>query len=469
MMRAKVLILYLIMFLSGCGRIEEKHVEVFDLDKILERGSLKAITGYNAYSYFIYKGEPKGFEYELMKKYCDHLGVKLELIIVKEIDKMFEMLIEGKGDIIAFNLTVTKERLKRIDFSNTLNTTKQVLVQRRPEKWHRMMSHEIDRLIIKNPLDLEGKTVYVRSGSSHLQRLRNLSDEIGGDINIIEASPQLGMEDLIEMVSMGEIDYTIADDNVALLNQAYYSNIDVSTDISMPQKIAWGIRKNVPLLKQNLNEWIDIEKKKTEFYVIRNRYFKNRRAFKSRITSQYFSQTGGRLSEYDDLLKEYSKNIGWDWRLLAAMVYQESQFDPEAKSWVGASGLMQLMPATAAMYGVDSLYDPHQNVSAGIKYIKWLDRYWSPQIQDSTQQMKFILASYNVGLGHIIDARNLAEKYNADSFIWDDNVEKYLLLKSKEKYYKDEVVQYGYCRGIETVNYVKEILERYEHYRLFVN
>jgi len=459
-------IIFLLLIITGCNTVkEEEKIANLDLDKIIQRGSLIAITGYNAYSYFIYKGEPMGFEYELVKKYADHLNVKLEIVIVKEMNKMFELLNNGEGDIIAFNLTVTKERQSEIAFTNTLNTVKQVLVQRRPESWHRMMAHQIDQNLVRNPIDLEGKTIYVRSGSSHLQRLKNLSEEIGGEIIIIEASPELGMEDLIEMVANGEIDYTISDDNVALLNQSYYSNIDVSTEISLPQKIAWGIRKNALLLQNDLNRWIDKEKKQSEFFIIRNKYFSNRNAFKTRITSAYFSQTGGSISKYDKLLKEYGKILGWDWRVLASMIYQESQFDPNAKSWAGASGLMQLMPATAEMYGVDSLSEPQENLAAGMKYIAWLNNYWKGEITNERERIKFVLASYNIGLGHIIDAKNLAEKYGADFSLWENNVEYYLLLKSKNKYFTDDVVQYGYCRGIETVNYVKEILERFDHYK----
>ncbi|OGU55928.1 MAG: lytic transglycosylase F, partial [Ignavibacteria bacterium RBG_13_36_8] len=461
-MRTINIIVLLVLLICGCRTVtEQEKIADFDLDKMLKRGSIKAITGYNAYSYFIYKGEPMGFEYELVKKYADYLGVKLEIIIIKEMNKMFEALNSGEGDIIAFNLTVTKDRMNRAAFTNTLNSTKQVLVQLRPKNWQSMTAQEIDKQLVRNPIDLEGKTVYVRGGSSHLQRLINLSDEIGGDINIIEADPELTMEDLIQMVAEGEIDYTVADENVALLNQAYYSNIDVVTELSFPQKIAWGIRKNAARLLNDLNTWIDSEKKKNEFYVIRSKYFENRRAYITRLTSKYFSQTGGNISQYDNLIKQYAKDLHWDWRLLASMIYQESQFDPNARSWAGAQGIMQLMPATAKMYGLDSLSDVRQNISAGINYLMWLDKYWYTQVPDSSERVKLVLASYNIGIGHVIDAKNLAEKFGVNPTIWDNNVERYLLLKSKEKYFSDEVVQYGFCRGIETVNYVKEILERY--------
>ena len=130
---------------------------------------------------------------------------------------------------------------------------------------------------------------------------------------------------------------------------------------------------------------------------------------------------------------------------------------------------MQLMPETAQQFGVTDMTDPVQSLQAGVAYLDYLDDYWSEMIEDSTERMKFVLASYNIGPGHIVDARNLAEKYGADPNIWEDNVEKYLLNKSKHKYYNDEVVKLGYAKGTETVKYVREVLQRYEQYKQFIS
>jgi len=172
---------------------KEEHKQT-ELDKIKERGKIVALTGYNAYSYFIYKGQPMGFEYELLNQFGKYLGVDVEIKVVKNINDMFTLLNEGKGDLIAFNLTVTKERSKKVAFSHHTNTTTQVLVQRRPKNWRRMTLDQIRKRIITNPIDLEGKTVYVRSASSYISRLKNLSDEIGGDINVKIAEPDLTTE-----------------------------------------------------------------------------------------------------------------------------------------------------------------------------------------------------------------------------------------------------------------------------------
>lgn len=462
-----ILALLLSMLLSACRDNLEVKPKT-ELDYILQKDTIFVLTGYNAYSYFIYKGQPMGFEYDLVQKLSEYLGVTPVFILVNNINEMFTMLDEKKGDLIAFNLTITKERAEKISFVNYYNTTKQVLVQRKPDNWRKMMTHQIEKELIRNPVELIGKTVVVRGASSYIPRLNNLSEEIGGDIYVVEANPELTIEDLIEQVAKGEIDYTISDENIALLNEAYYKNIDVKTDISLSQRIAWGVKKNSTELRDTINYWLDSIKSTRYFAVTYNRYYKNRYAYKRRVASDYLLLKGGKISGYDELIKEGAKKLNWDWRLMASQIYQESQFKPNVKSWAGAIGIMQLLPSTGEMFGITNLYDPVLNIKAGTKFLLSLDKYWSEFVEDSTERIKFVLASYNVGRGHIDDARRLAEKYDAKLNVWDDNVEFYLLQKSKPKFYNDEVVKNGYCRGIETVKYVKEILERYEHYKKFI-
>ncbi len=464
-----VLLISIFLSLSGCNKpVKQKVIPKIDLPEIANRGKLVAITGYNAYSYFIYKGEPMGYDYELVNKLAEFLNLRLEIKIVKDINKMFEMLNNGEGDIITFNLTVTKERSKKVAFTKPLYTTRQVLVQRKPKGWRRMKLHTIQKKIINSPLELEGKTVYVRSGSAFLSRLKNLSDEIGGEINIVEADPDLSVEDLIRMVAEGKIDYTIADENVALLNKSYYTDLDVHMAVSFPQKIAWAVRKNSPALLDTVNHWLNEIDNTLEFYMIYKKYFTDRRRIRKRLISEFATFYGGKISPYDEEIKKYAKSIGWDWRLLASLIYQESQFNPKAKSWAGAVGLMQLLPSTAKHFGAKNPHDPIQSLEAGVKYLKWLDDLWSKYVKDNNERIKFVLASYNIGFGHILDARKLAEKYGANPNIWENNVEFYLLKKSEPKFYNDEVVRNGYCSGVETVNYVREILDRYEKYKQFV-
>jgi len=202
--------------------------------------------------------------------------------------------------------------------------------------------------------------------------------------------------------------------------------------------------------------------------VIYNRYFKSPRTSLIRMNSDYSSFGGNKLSPFDTLIKEGASKLGWDWRLLASLVYQESHFLPQGESWAGARGLMQLMPETAKRFGAKNLDDPQQSLKAGVGYLQYLDKYWLPKVPDPVQRVKFVMASYNAGLSHIIDAHKLAEKHGKDPTRWDDNVEYFLLKKSDPKYYRDPIVTAGFCKCEEPVNYVKDVLDRYEEYRIHI-
>lgn len=472
-MLKKLQIIFLTLFLTCCysdnannhsnGHLKE-NVSLLDLDEIQDRGILYAITSYSPFSYFIYRGEPMGYEYELLKMLADELEVDLELIVAKDIDQMFDMLNKGNGDIIAYSLTVLSERAKQVAFTTALNTTRQVLVQKKPVEWRSMKLHEIEPNLIRNPIDLQGETIYVRKGSSYVSRLKNLSQEIGGEINVIEAHSGETTEDLIGLVAEDSLRFTVSDENIAKVNQSYFPNIDIETAISLPQTTAWAVRKSSPKLLEAVNKWITSIQMQSDFYVIYNKYFENNRAYKNRANSDYLSFQGGQISEYDDLIVKYAENIKLEWKLLAALIYQESQFNANARSWSGATGLMQLMPRTALAYGADNPTNPDENIQAGSKFIQWLENYWIDKIPDEEERMKFVLASYNVGQGHVQDARRLAEKYDKDPNVWND-VSDFLLKKSDEEYYNDEVVKYGYCRGEEPVNYVRNIMYIYNHYK----
>lgn len=436
------------------------------LAEIKKNKKLTVLTENNSTSYFVYRGEPMGYDYEVLNHFAKSLGVDLEVIVVNDINTILDELIAGKADIVAANITVTNERNKLVNFSEPILQTKQVLIQRKPANWHKYSQAELDKKMIRDPNALIGKKVFIRKNSSFYSRLKSLSEEIGGPIDIVEAGGDQHTEDLINYVANGYIDYTVADENVAAVTQNYYDNIDYKTAISLQQNIAFALHKSNTELLNELNNWINNKKNKSLLSFIYMKYFSNRKGAEERMESNYLCMEDGNLSVYDNAIKTNSKKINWDWRLLAAMIYQESKFDPNAASWAGAYGLMQLIPATAKRFGYDSLLaSPIQNMEAGTRFILYLDKYWKNHITDSAERIKFVLASYNVGLGHVIDARNLAIKYTGDGLKWDNNIDYYLLNKNKPNYYNDPVVKYGYCRGDEPYNYVRKILERTKHYR----
>ncbi|MGK7390589.1 MAG: transporter substrate-binding domain-containing protein [Candidatus Cyclobacteriaceae bacterium M2_1C_046] len=463
---------------TGCrtgteSKEPEAHLEQlpepvkFDLPAIKERGYLTAIVDNSSTGYFIYKGQPMGYEYELLQLLAKNLGVELKIKVIPSMEQAFRMLQLGEGDIVAYSLTITKARKEHFAFTDSHYSTRQVLVQRKPENWRSMALHEIDQQLIRDPMQLMGKEVHVRKGSSYVERLQNLSHEIGGDIIIIEEDKDTETEEMILNLLDGKYDYIVADETVAKVNAAYYPDIDVKTAISFPQRIAWALRKNSPQLQVAINKWMNKMKKEPTFNVIYNRYFNNNRISVKRIKSDYHSKQGSGLSPYDTLLKMAADTLKWDWRLLASQMFQESRFNPDEKSWAGAVGLFQIMPETGAMYGYTDLYNPQVNINAAIAHINYLDKHWSEIVPDSIDRKKIILGSYNVGLGHILDARALARKYGEDDSKW-DVIAKYLLLKSKPEYYQDPVVKSGYARGSEPVKYVSQIINRYNQYRQMI-
>lgn len=450
---------------SPNGEADEQSASgVVDLKQIKDKGKLVVLIENSSTSYHVYKGEPMGYEYELLKLFTEHIGVGLDIMLIDDMDNVFDLLNAGEVDLVAANLTVTKERSKYVRFTEPFLYTKQVLVQKVPDNWHELSLEVRTDTMVLSPIELVGKEVHVRKNSSFYSRLKSLSDEIGGEIDIVEVSGDVETEELIRKVAYGEIQYTVADENVAMINKTYYPRIHVSTAISFPQKIAFAVRKSSPQLAEEINNWLLTHGQSLAITHLQNKYFKSSKSHYLRKASDYSSLSGSRISPYDHLFEEYSKIAGWDWRLIAAQAYKESRFEHNAVSWAGAFGVMQLMPTTAEQYGVDSLSSPRHNIRAGVLYLSWLDKHWESIIEDEEERVKFSLASYNVGLGHVIDARNLAAKYDHDPFIWDDNVEKFLKLKSNPKYFNDPVVKHGYCRGAEPVNYVRDILELYGHY-----
>lgn len=471
-------LLFLTALLPACGptiqsdRLQDTpdslSVYNFDLEDIKTRGVLKVIIENSSTSYFIYKGQPMGYDYELLQRYAEYAGVRLQFIVTQDLEDGFRKLNLGEGDILAYNLTVTNERRKRIAFTHYHNLVRLVLIQRKMDNWYQMKLHEIEAGLLRNPVDLIGKEIVVRKGSSYVSRLKNLSDEIGGEIRVTEAGPEETTENLIHQVATGKITYTVAEENVALLNATYFPVLDVNTAVSLPQQIAWGVRKNGNQLLSSLNGWIDQMRQETDYYVIYNRYFKNAKTYTLLAQSDFSNLRTNSISPYDEKIKEMAHTLDWDWKLLAALIQKESQFDPEARSWAGAVGLMQLVPETGKQYGARNLTDPTQNIQAGVKYLRWLDQLWTNRIPDKTERTKFVLASYNVGQGHVIDAVKLTEKYHGDATKWEE-VSQYLLKKSEPNYFNDPVVEFGYCRGEEPYNYVIDILSLYDQYSQMIS
>jgi membrane-bound lytic murein transglycosylase F len=475
-MRLFIFFILGVFFFSGCNqksdrrRVGSGKSELVDnktLQKIKKEGKLTALTIYSGTSYFLYRGQPMGFEYELLQRFADHLGVELEIVVSQNIDSLLTELNFGEIDLVAHGITITSDRKEEVNFTDYLYLTHQVLVQRKPENWRRMNWSAIEKELIHDAIELIGDTVSVRQNSSYLQRLQNLSKEIGGEIYIDTLPGHLSTDRIIKMVVDGKIKYTVADDNIASINASYYHILDIDVPISFSQRIAWAVSPKSPELLVAVNSWLEEMKDEVDYYVIYNKYFKNRRNFRQRIQSDFYSLINNSISRYDELIKNYADAIDWDWRLIASLIYQESGFDPQASSWAGAGGLMQIMPSVAEELGVENRSDPEQSIRGGTKFLGSL---WNnfEAVEDSVQRIKFTLASYNCGYYHVLDAQKLAEMNNLDKYRWDDNVAEMILELSYPENYNKPGIKYGFVRGIEPYTYVEQIFERYDHYRQFI-
>lgn len=465
---AYFLIAFLI--LSCSTKVEDankNNAKYRDLNAIKKEGKLRALTIYSGTSYFLYKGKPMGYEFELLERFAQHLEVELEIIVAQNIDELISKLLEGKADILAYGLAITNERQKKVAFTDYLYVTHQVLVQKKPDNYLKLHWKSLEESVIHNAIDLLGDTVSLREKSSYKNRISNLSEELGGEIFIDTIPGELSTEEIIKKVVDGEIKYTIADNNIAQIMASYYPILDIEVPVSFSQRIGWATPKKSEKLLQITNTWLKLFKKEVDYNVIYNKYFKNKKNFRRRVKSEFYSLNSNEISPYDALIKECSKNLNWDWRLVTSLIYQESKFDPKKNSWAGASGLMQLMPATAKELEVKDRNDPEESIKGGTKYLKQMWESFN-EVEDSIQRIKFSMAAYNSGLYHVKDAQKLALKRGLDSNLWDDNVEDMILALSVPKNYQDPVVKYGYVRGEEPYNYVDQIFERYEHYKQFV-
>ena len=438
-----------------------------DLEEIKKEGVLRALIVYSSTSYFLYRGQPMGFEYELIKWLAEDLNLKLELIISEDLDTQFEVLNRGDVDIIAQGMTVTNQRKWEVDFTQYLYLTKQVLVQKKPDNYLKLSWKSLEKALIDDAIELINDTVSVRKNTSYYERIQSLSNEIGGNIYIDTLSSKLSDGEIMDLVAQGKIKYTIVDENVAKINASNLPILDIDVPISFSQRIAWVTRKKAKNLTKIVNEWILKNRKKKQYNVIYNKYFKNKYSYKKRERSDYYSLKNNQISKYDNLIKAYAQKINWDWRLLAALIFQESHFDPKANSWAGAKGLMQVMPSTAEELNIKDLSDPRESIRGGTTYLKQMYNQFE-SITDSITRIKFAMAAYNCGLGHVMDAQRLAKENKLNPSEWESNVDKMLLALRFPANFRKQFIKYGYVRGTEPVNYVNEIFQRYEQYQQFI-
>lgn len=413
--------------------------------------TLRVATLYSPTSYFIYRDTPMGYDYDLVNQFGKDKNIVIDLHVAASMPSMIEMLDSGKVDLIAYEVPVTAQYKAHVLPCGTESITHQVLVQPKKSK---------DSEVITDVTQLVGREVYVEANSKYHQRLNNLNDELGGGIIIKPIDRDtLITEDLIAMVSDGEIPLTVVDSDIARINRTYFSDLDITLELSFPQRAAWGVSPKARWLADSINAWIHQEQPARAQSELLKRYFE-----KSKETPVFVLDfKKGRMSVYDPLFREMSRRINWDWRLLSAMGFTESRFDSTVVSWAGARGIMQLMPATARSVGLsaDRITNNRDNISAAVKVIGKLDELFKKQVPDAEERKKFVVAAYNSGPAHILDAIALARKHGYDPQRWIGQVELAMMLKSKPEYYNDPVCKYGYFNGRQTYDYVHKVFDCY--------
>ena len=417
--------------------------------------TLRVATLYSPTSYFIYKEENMGYDYGLVEKLTADKGIVLDLRVATNLASMIAMLDSGLVDLIAYEVPITSEYKDRVLHCGTENFTSQVLVQPK----------NADGLRITDVTQLVGLDVYVEKNSKYQHRLENLNAELGGGINIHPIDKDtLITEDLIEMVSNGTIPLTVVDSDIARINKTYYKDLDITLELSFPQRSSWCVSTSKPWLADSINLWFEQESPKLTQARLLKRYFE---LSKNELSLYNLDLSRGIISPYDKIFRKYAGVIDYDWRLMAAQGFSESRFDPTVVSWAGARGIMQIMPGTARSYGVtdETIADPEVSISTASKIIAALDKRLADYVPDKEERLKFIVAAYNSGLAHIYDAIALARKYGKNPEIWYDNVETALLMKTKPEYYNDPVCRYGYFRGKQTRTYVRQVMNFYERFK----
>ena len=436
----------------SCGRGGKPAEVQHRLPDTLNVGTLYSPTGF-----FILKGDTMGYDYDRICDFARSRGIALRFKVARSMADLLKMLDKRVVDVLACEIPVTAEYKSRVLHCGAVNETYQVLVQHSGVG----LIHDVTELI--------GRDVYVEKGSKYESRLRNLDNEVGGGISIhtVEGEEALPTE-LIQRVSQRKIPFTIVDSDIAQMNLTYYDSINIQLRVRFEQRSSWAVAKRNQWLADSINLWAASSNAQEYSKQALKHYFEMNRGPKPdsvKVDTLAVTPPGG-ISPYDQVFKQYAKEMGWDWRLLAAIAYSESGFDPNATSWMGARGLMQVMPKTARSFGVDEndLGNPEVSIRVASKILKELDGIMRSRT-GAGDRIKFVLAAYNAGSGHVTDAIALARKYELNPRVWSENVEQAMLWKMDPEYYNDSVCTNGYCRGTEPVDYVVKVLNCYENYK----
>jgi membrane-bound lytic murein transglycosylase F len=428
----------MVMMLNAC---QEQDTSA-SLTRILERGYINVGTIYGPTNYYLHADEIIGFEYELAKRYADSINVELRIIPSYTLDELFIKLNTGELDVLAAGLAVTDKRRQRFRFAPSYKHVSQKLVFKQGKVRPRKIN------------DLTGKLV-VTSGSSYVENLERI--KVSNDSLAWEETSEFDSEELLVKVLNEEIDYTVIDSNSLAINRRYYPEISIGFSIQKPEPLAWMVSKHSKDdILASLIEFFGQVHHDGTLLALDDKYYGHIEDFDYVDTRTFIKAVDKTLPKFRTLFEKYAQEL--DWRLLAAISYQESHWRPKARSHTGVRGMMMLTLATAKQMGITSRLDTEQSIRGGAKYFRRMINRMPDRIP-TPDRIWFALASYNVGFGHLNDARIITQRQGGDPDRWVE-VKSRLPLLQQKKYYKD--TKYGYARGEEPVRYVENIRRYYD-------
>lgn len=409
------------------------------ISEIQKEGRLLVLMRNTPTIYYEGPEGPKGFEYDLVKAFAKHLNVNLKVKIYDSLADLLDAIQQGEGDFASGAITKTEDREDVYSFGPDYYTVQQLVVYRRGTK------------APKNIEDLTEFEIQIIAESSYEERLSALKEDYP-DLNWT-VTDEYSTEQLLQQVWRGELDCTVADQNIVAVNRRYFPGLEVAFPISEEHSLAWVINPQKASLGDELEEWLDSFEEKGGLAALRDKYYSYTELYDYVDLREFHKRINWRLPHYRSWFQEAAGKFNFSWTLLAALAYQESHWSPRAKSPTGVRGIMMLTRQTAQSVGVQNRLDPYQSIMGGAEYLaRMVER-----VPDSVYQrdrIKFALAAYNVGMGHMEDARILAEKLGYDPNSWNE-LKEVLPLLTQKKYYSR--LKHGYARGTEPVRYVGRI------------
>jgi membrane-bound lytic murein transglycosylase F len=411
------------------------------LDDIRARGELVVLTLEGPTIYEPDETSPTGYEADLARAFAASLGVDIRFEVRRDIDSLLDSLERDEGHVAAANLTITPARRERVVFGPAYKSVTEQLICRRGGREPTSLAA------------LPGTAIRVLAGSSYEETLESLAADHPA-ISWTARTAGSAMP-LLESVDRGDFDCTVADSHLADFSRRRHPELDVAMDLTEDRPLAWAHTGQIAGLSDALSTWFAESHENGRLAALDERWFGRFGEFDYVDVARFVRRVQNRLPSYRPTFERVAETVPFDWELLAAQAYQESHWDPDAVSATGVRGLMMLTLSTAERVGIEDRNDPEQSIEGGTAYLGELyERV--PDGVTGNDRIWFALAAYNVGMGHMYDARALAERLGRDKNSWDD-LARTLPLLSDPQYY--ETLRHGYARGHEPVRYVEKVRE----------